>query len=179
MLRHILIFGFLAAASANYVRADDKHNHALPTPATNDAFEKLKSLVGTWVKIGDDGKPTDEVQSVIKLTAGGSAIQETIFPGTPMEMVSIYTPEGKDVVLTHYCVLGNQPRMKATAGPDVKQLKFEFVGGGNLDPAKDKHMHGATLTFDDADHITIDGVAWENGAPSKEMCGQTKLARKK
>ena len=30
-----------------------------------------------------------------------------------MEMISVYTAEGPDLVMTHYCVLGNQPRMKA------------------------------------------------------------------
>ena len=40
-------------------------------------------------------------------------------------------------------------------------------------------MHGATLTFIDADHIQIEGIAWENGAPAKEMCGTMKLVRKK
>lgn len=176
MLR--LIFIVLLSCASILAQADDKHEHAVPA-ATNAGFEKLKSLVGTWLKVGDDDKPTNEVVSIIKLTAGGSAIHETIFPGSPMEMVSVYTVEGKDVVMTHYCMLGNQPRMKSTPGSDDKQLKFDFVGGGNLDPTKDKHMHGATLTFVDADHLTIDGVAWENGAPSKEMCGQMKLVRKK
>src|SRR5262245_25698589 len=34
-------------------------------------LEKMKTLVGTWVAADKDGKPTDEVVSVIKLTAGG------------------------------------------------------------------------------------------------------------
>jgi len=35
---------------------------------------------------------TDQVPfvSVVKLTAAGSAVQETFFPGTDMEMVSMY-----------------------------------------------------------------------------------------
>lgn len=179
MTRQLWISGLLLAALTCRAAADEKHNHAAPPAATNPGFEKMKSLVGTWVKVGDDGKPTDEVMSVIKLTAAGSAVHETFFPGTPMEMVSVYTVDGKDVALTHYCMLGNQPRMKGTADADGKQIKFDFVGGGNLDPAKDKHMHGATLTFLDADHIQIEGIAWDNGAPAKEMCGTTKLARKK
>ncbi len=94
-------------------------------------------------------------------------------------MVSVYTADGPDLAMTHYCMLGNQPRMKASAKSPANQLVFQFAGGGNLDPKKDKHMHAATLTFVDADHIQIDGVGWENGAPMKEMCGQMKLVRKK
>jgi hypothetical protein len=117
--------------------------------------------------------------SVIKLTAGGSAVVETIFPGQEMEMVSVYTPEGDGVLLTHYCVLGNQPKMKATPKAGDKELKFEFIGGGNLDVKKDRHMHSAVLTIVDADHIELQGCGWENGTPCKECCGLMKLVRKK
>jgi hypothetical protein len=178
MTRQILICGLLLVGVSWWAYADDKHVH-IPASATNAGLEKMKTLVGTWVMTGEDGKPTDEVVSVIKLTAGGSAIHETIFPGQPHEMVSIYTADGSDLVMTHYCMLGNQPRMKADAKTVGNQLKFEFAGGGNLDPKKDKHMHAATLTIVDADHMQIEGIAWENGAPAKEMCGTMKLARKK
>jgi len=168
-----------AASTETCGAADDKHDHPLPAAPKNAGLDKMKSLAGTWVVADKDGKPTDEVASVIKVTAGGSAVQETIFPGQPHEMVSIYTADGSDLVMTHYCVLGNQPRMKAepksVAG---NKIRFEFAGGGNLDPKKDKHMHGAILTIVDADHIEIEGVAWDNGAPAKEMCGQMKLVRK-
>ena len=175
------VLGALAMMVLGVVaRADDKHEHPLLATPKNAGLDKMKSLAGTWVVADKDGKPTDEVASVIKVTAGGSAVQETIFPGQPHEMVSIYTADGSDLVMTHYCVLGNQPRMKAepksVAG---NKIRFEFAGGGNLDPKKDKHMHGATLTFVDADHIELDGEGWENGAPMKEMCGQMKLVRKK
>jgi hypothetical protein len=135
--------------------------------------------VGTWVVPDKDGKPTEEVASVVKLTAGGTAIHETLFPGQPHEMVSIYTVDGSDLVMTHYCMLGNQPRMKADPKSPANQIVFEFAGGSNLDPKKDKHMHAATLTFVDADHIEVQGIGWENGEPAKEMCGELKLVRKK
>ena len=91
-----------------------------------------------------DGKPTDKVVSVVKVTAGGSAVHETHFPGQPMEMVSVYHLDKGDLVMTHYCVLGNQPRMKADPKSPANQIKWVFAGGTNLDPAKDTHMHGAT-----------------------------------
>ncbi|WP_437193466.1 hypothetical protein [Planctomicrobium sp. SH527] len=178
MLRNLLILGLLCAGLTLSANADDKHDHA-PAMPTNAGFEKLKSLVGTWVSVDEKGKPTDQVVSVIRLTAGGSAIQETLFPGEPHEMISIYTPEGPDVVMTHYCMLGNQPQMKASSKSSDNKLKFEFIGGTNLNPKKDKHMHSAVLTIVDENHFEVDGVAWENGAPAKELCGKMQLARKK
>jgi len=178
MLRGLLIVGLLlTVSSTNY--ADDSAATELPSPPTNAALEKLKKLAGTWVVADKDGKPTEQVQSIIKVTAGGSAVHETLFPGQPHEMISVYTVEGSDLVMTHYCVLGNQPRMKADPKSPANQVVFQFAGGANLDPKKDKHMHDATLTIVDNDHIEVNGCAWENGAPAKEMCCGFKLVRRK
>src|SRR5262245_4633797 len=112
MTRQLLVCGLFLAAVSISAYADDKHNHA-PAATKNAGLEKMKTLVGTWVEADKDGKPTDLVVSVIKLTAGGTAVHETLFPGQDHEMVSLYTVDGADLVMTHYCMLGNQPRMKA------------------------------------------------------------------
>src|SRR5271165_3626385 len=169
MVRRFVVCGLLLTLSlASF--GGDKPVAKLPPPPTNAGLEKMKKLVGTWLAADKDGKPTDQVVSIIKVTAGGSAVHETLFPGQPMEMVSVYTAEGPDLVMTHYCVLGNQPRMKADPKSPANQICFKFAGGTNLDPTKDKHMHEATLTFVDDDHIELTGIAWEGGAPAKEKC---------
>ena len=178
MTRYFLVAALIFTAFST-AYGEDKHKH-LPAAPANAGLDKMKTLVGTWVAADKDGKPTDQVVSVIKVTAGGSAVHETIFPGKPEEMVSVYTAEGQDLVMTHYCMLGNQPRMKANAkSAATNKLNFEFAGGGNLDPKKDMHMHAATLTIIDADHIQLDGIAWDNGEPAKEMCQTMNLVRKK
>jgi hypothetical protein len=178
MRRGILICGVVLIAWQVASYGDDKPGK-LPPPPTNAGLEKMKKLVGTWVVAGKDGKPTDQVLSVIKLTAGGSAVHETLFPGQPQEMVSVYTADGPDLLMTHYCVLGNQPRMKADPNSSANQICFKFAGGTNLDPKKDKHMHEATLTLVDNDHIELLGVAWDGGGPAKDQCCEVmKLIRK-
>ena len=142
-------------------------------------FREDEEAGGHLAGCGRDGKPTDQVVSIIKVTAGGSAVHETIFPGQPEEMVSVYTVDGPDLVMTHYCVLGNQPRMKADPNSPANQIRFQFAGGANLDPTKDKHMHSTTLTIVDDDHIEIAGVGWQDGGPTKDMCCGMKLVRKK
>jgi hypothetical protein len=169
----LLLVGFAAAASA------DEKQAGAPAAPTNAGLDKMKTLVGTWVAADKDGKPTDDVVSVIKLTAGGSVIHETLFPGQPQEMVSVYTADGPDLLMTHYCILGNQPQMKAKTKSLGNKLTFEFAGGSNLDPKKDKHMHAAVLTFIDDDHYQVDGVGWEDGKPDQEMCHGMTLVRKK
>jgi hypothetical protein len=178
MVRRSIVYGLLLAFPlAAY--GDDKSNAKLPPPPTNAGLEKMKKLAGTWLAADKDGKPTDQVVSIIKVSAGGSIVHETLFPGQPQEMVSVYTVDGPDLIMTHFCVLGNQPRMKADPKSPANQIIFQFAGGGNLNPKKDKHMHGATLTIVDDDRIEVNGIGWENGAPSKEMCCGMKLVRKK
>src|SRR5215216_3565491 len=133
MIRRMLAGSFLVLALTAGTRGDE----AAKPAATHPGLERIKKLAGTWVEADKDGKPTDKVVSVIKVTAGGSAVQETLFPGQPMEMVSVYHMDKNDLVMTHYCVLGNQPRMKAEPGPKPNQIRWVFAGGTNLDPAKD------------------------------------------
>jgi len=167
------------AAKADAAKADAKAAAPATAAPTHAGFEKLKKLAGTWTEADKDGKPTDKIVSVVKVTAGGSAVLETFFPGQPMEMVSVYHLDKTDLVMTHYCVLGNQPRVKADPNSKPNQIKWVFTGGTNLDAAKDMHMHGGTLTFIDDDHIQFEGEAWEGGKPAETGCGCMKLARKK
>ncbi|MFO0937323.1 MAG: hypothetical protein U0798_12505 [Gemmataceae bacterium] len=176
MLKSLLSCGIVFAALSIGLRAGDPPVKANPV---HPQFEKLKKLVGTWVEVGKDGKPTDRVVSVYRMTAGGSAIHETQMPGTNEEMISVYHLNGADLEMTHYCMLGNQPKMKADPKSPANQIHFQFAGGSNLNPAKDMHMHEATMTFVDDDHIEICGVAWADGKPCENACCQMKLARKK
>lgn len=175
-MRRFAIAGLLVIALAAGARAEEPKKASTDT---HPGFEKIKKLAGTWVEADKDGKPTEKVVSVVKLTAGGSAVQETLFPGQPMEMMSVYHRDGSDLVMTHYCVLGNQPRMKADPKSPPNQIRFLFAGGANLDPAKDMHMHEGTLTFVDDDHIEFSGVGWVGGKPAPDHCATMKLVRKK
>jgi hypothetical protein len=159
--------------------ADDKHEHKSVIQAKNPHFETLKSLVGTWYETDKDGKSTGKVAISSKLIGGGTAIHETIFPGQPEEMVTVYHLDGKDVVATHYCVLGNQPKLKLDEKSTAKKLIFNFAGGTNLDPAKDMHMHEGTISIVDANTIDSAWVGYVDGKPSKEHCMTTRLVRKK
>ena len=101
-----------------------------------------------------------------RVTAAGTTVVETLFEGTPHEMVTMYTVDGGRVALTHYCAAGNQPRMRARAGGGPGRLVFEFAGGTGFDPRRDAHMHDATLTFVDADHLHAEWTSWERGRPA-------------
>jgi hypothetical protein len=155
--------------------ADEKHEHK--DGAKNPALEKLKKLSGEWVAVDDQGK--EQLVSVFKVTSAGSAVQETIFPGGPMEMVSMYHMDGKDLIMTHYCALGNQPKMKLDPKSTDKELKFSFAGGTNIDAAKDMHMHEGSITIVDDDHIEWKWSGYDQGKPAEGHGIAMKLVRKK
>jgi hypothetical protein len=178
MVQRFWVGGLLLLALTMTSNGDEKAA-SKPQPAPHPGLEQLKKLAGTWVAADENGKVTDKIVSIIKVTAAGSAVHETLFPGQPHEMVSVYHMDGADLVMTHYCALGNQPRMKADRNTPSNQLTWVFVGGTNLNPEKDKHMHGGTLTIVDADHIEWVGVCWEGGKPCEGMTCQMKLVRQK
>ena len=57
---------------------------------------------------------------------------ETIFPGSEHEMITVIHPDGDDLALTHYCMLGNQPQMKAAGKGEGNKVEFK------TGPAEDK-----------------------------------------
>jgi hypothetical protein len=138
---------------------------AAPAAGTSGtaALDRLKALAGDWVS-AEDGPMSKkgELTARYAVTAGGSAVVETVFPGSQHEMVTVYHAEGNDLVLTHYCMEGNQPRMRAkNAGGS--RLDFAFDGGANIDPKKDRHMHSAWLELLGTDEIRSEWTELADG----------------
>src|SRR4030095_2463355 len=120
-----------------------------------------KKLEGTWTMAGAQGQPAMSIN--FRPTAGGTAVIETMFGGTPKEMINLYTADGDKIVLTHYCALGQQPRMKqASASGDDKTIKCEFVDGGNIKSRDEGHMDAVALTVD-GDKLTEDWTFYADG----------------
>jgi hypothetical protein len=135
--------------------------------AVGAAFERLKKLAGDWeLAAPPEGAPNGQVALRYRVTAGGSAVVETVFPGGDEEMVTVYHRDGDQILLTHYCMLGNQPQMRAKVVNGSDELFFEFAGGCNIDAAKDKHMHQARMRFVDADHLHNEWELFADGKPA-------------
>lgn len=140
-----------------------------PTPKPPPPqFSKFKKLVGKWEAVHKNmmsGK-SEKVIVTYRLTAGGTALIETLFPGTPHEMVSVYHGDGDDLVMTHYCMLGNQPTMRCEDGPEADTLTFEFDGGTGIKSRKDPHMHSLKMTFVDDNNFKQE---WEYRVDDKSQ----------
>ena len=122
---------------------------------------QLTALVGDWDGQTPDGKA---VHLSYQVVSGGSAVLERLQMGAEPEMLTVYSPDGDRVAVTHFCSAGNQPQM--STGPvttDVKQLSFMFVRATNLATPGEGHMHNLTIKFVDPTHITQEWTWSENG----------------
>lgn len=110
-------------------------------------FADFKALAGDWVEVEDDGTLGTEVVTSFRVTAGGSAVLETLFAGKSSEMLTLYHEDAGELVLTHYCVAGNQPRMVAhVEGPG--SVHFEHQGAHGVQSEAERHMHEAFYTWE-------------------------------
>lgn len=117
-------------------------------PSKSAAFEKLKSLVGTWKEAGPGG---EGFTTRFELVAGGTAIMETLTEPGGSTMVTLYHADGGKVLLTHYCDMGDQPRMRGDLEAD--SIRFTFVDVTNLKDPEVPHMHDLTISWKGPDHI--------------------------
>ncbi|MFI5251505.1 MAG: hypothetical protein ACHQQQ_03640 [Bacteroidota bacterium] len=126
------------------------------------AFEKMKSMAGTWNGTTDD---SGKVSINYQVVSSGSAVMEMLnVAQDSATMITMYHMNGKNLMMTHYCSAGNQPRMKADgAMKDPNKLAFTFVDATNLAGPKDGYMKKLVLTFKDADHFTEEWTFSKDG----------------
>ncbi len=135
-----------------------EHSSLTPMP-----FDRIKALVGTWQGTKQSLKGQETIIVEYSVTAKGSAVMERFFPGTPKEMVSIYTQDGHELTMTHYCILGNQPRMQTHGTESGDRVTLHYVDGAGMRSFNDTHMHELTITFQDTDRMTHQWTLYDKG----------------
>lgn len=113
------------------------------------AFSRLKGLAGEWKVASSRG----ETRSRFELIAGGSVVLEHFTEPGGQEMLTAYHLDGDKLVLTHYCMAGNEPHMVAEKFDAASgELNFEFAGGANIG-ANTGHMHEASFRLSSNDRF--------------------------
>ena len=128
------------------------------------AFERLKSLEGTWVAPAANGQ---RATTRFELTGNGTVIVEhysnPAIPGGG-HMMTAYHLDGADLVLTHYCIANNQPTLRAERyDAATGDLQFEFLRASNLASPGAGHMRRARYLIKDKDHFVTEWEFFENG----------------
>jgi len=135
------------------------------------SFDQLKSLTWSW-----EGKDSmgQSVEVSYRMTAGGSALMSEIV-GHGETMISMINFDGPNrLLLTHYCTVGNQPRMQASASPDGKVITFSFLDATNLDNPQSGHMDHVVIALLGPDHHTEEWNFIDHGKEIKEFFDLTR-----
>ena len=153
-LRHLATANLLLAAVAVYAAGPKSERSADAT-----AFARLKTLAGEWE--GDTAMGKAHLS--YEVIAGGTALVEKETGEKMPAMMTVYHLDGDRLLLTHYCMAGNQPRMQARAyNPESGELEFQFLDATNLTTGAG-HMHNAKIRFVDNNHMATEWEFYENG----------------
>ena len=129
--------------------------------STAPDFGPLASLIGEWQGKDPEGKP---MNASYQWTGGGTSLVETMTKAQKPVMMTMYHVDKGSLMLTHYCKLGNQPRMRADMPKgDAKTLAFNFADITNLANPTDAHMRKVSFTFQDQDHFTQEWMLSKDG----------------
>ena len=154
-----------ACASSEYPTRGKHGAHASADNLATAKLEQLKSLEGEWTIATAAEMPQGGTVNY-STVSGGSVVMEELFPGTPHSMVSMYHLEDGHLTMTHYCSLGNQPKMVAAPGGSPAKLRFSCVGGPSYDCKRDMHMHSAEFDFLPDGSVQARWASLEGGKPS-------------
>ncbi len=152
---YVLIATLLLAAVAVHA-AGPKSESATDAAA----FARLKTLVGEWEADTRMGK----AHLSYEVIAGGTALVEKETGEKMPAMLTVYHLDGERLVLTHYCMAGNQPRMQAKAfNAESGEVQFQFLDATNLSSPGAGHMHNATFRLVDNNHLATAWDFYEDG----------------
>lgn len=130
--------------------------------AARAAYERFKALEGEWV-----GKSTKGWEERVSYTtiAAGSCVLETSFDAHPNEtMLTLVHLDGDRLMLTHYCVAKNQPRLIASRISDEgREILFTFLDATNLSSRDAGHMDSCRVVFESPDRVTTQWTWYQNG----------------
>lgn len=147
---------------------------AADAPASDAAWKRLLTLAGEWE--GTEGGRTTTLTYTV-VSGGHSLLESMKMPAPEPDMVTVYHRDGEALMATHYCSMGNQPRMRAAAPiPAGNSIRFRFVDVTNLRKPGEGHIRHLTVTFVDAGHFTQE---WTSFGEGKEQSAVFKWTRKK
>ena len=160
----LLLVSSLALASVN--GADQIDARAV--------FAKLQTLVGEWEGKTAAGRA---LKVSYRLTAANTVLVETWTLGPQRESLTLYYMDNESLLATHYCPVGNQPRLRFKEGGSASLFAFEFVSATNLPKPEVAHQHRFEMELLDANSFARSETYLENGKGEPERIVYARITR--
>ncbi len=127
------------------------------------ALKHFIALEGEWVGTHIDHNGNEQqIDLIYRTVSGGTAVEERIFANTAKEMVTMYHGDEDGLLLTHYCMLGNQPRLQLK-NTHENIFKFVYLDGVGIDRDSTGHMGAMEMTIHDENTFEQAWAYYENG----------------
>lgn len=161
---------FCAAALA-FAFAPSAHAQPGALPAA-DVFALLQTLVGAWQGRTAAGR---SFHVEYRLVAGGSVLVETWTMSSTRTSMTVYHMDGANLLATHYCPQGNQPRLQYRAENTSARFHFAFRDATNLPDSNAAHQHSFWIELHADGGFTRNETYVENGEEGSETTTYTRL----
>lgn len=135
-----LMFGALIVAIATSAWAGGQ------TDPAATAFETMKRAEGVWRPIDNPDSP---LRIRFSLTAGETVLVEEWTRNRQSHSLTLYHRDGGDLIATHYCPQGNQPRLVMVQQSDRNAIRFALRDVTDLDAVHESHA--VAIAFDMSD----------------------------
>jgi hypothetical protein len=135
------------------------------------AFDAFKGLQGSWA-IQSNGKLLT-IEMIYDVGSKGSIVTEHFG-----KELSVFYRDGKDLLMTHFCNAGNQPRLRLKETGLAGGYEFETFDITNLPSPSTAHVQRIVYTIIDDKHFELE-IVWKNaGSESSEKYTLTKILSK-
>jgi hypothetical protein len=145
------------------------------SPDSRAAIERLKTLVGRWEST-EKGKAPRGQTVTYSLTGGGSVLVEDARSASGVGgMMTTYHMDKNQLVLTHFCGAGNQPRMRIKAA-DERHIAFEMYDITNLADPQAYYSTSLDVVFLGPDRVDLAYGGTQGGRATTQVFQLTRKA---
>lgn len=162
--RLVLLIGFVALTAVD--GADPVNARAV--------FGQLQTLAGEWEGKTETGRV---LKISYRLTANNTVLVETWTLGPQRESLTLYHMDNESLIATHYCPIGNQPRLRLKEGGSASLFVFEFISATNLPKPEVAHQHRFELEILEPNSVARSETYLENGEAGTERVVYSRITR--
>ena len=155
IIRTLVLTFLICLLTADVFGQDNPPKTAGAQSDAKKAFEKLKTLVGSW-----QGTVMDiPINFTIRSASSGTAILHegnTSGGRPPNHEITMFYLEGDRLLATHYCDGGNRSRLEGKMSQDEKTIELSFLDVAGS--TRGGYLKGMVLTIIDANHHTVEAT---------------------